>query len=134
MQLDENENKFSQQIETITKDYQSAIELADKLVKEADQCQSEAEDYKAKIEELLKEQEALKDSVDAASEDITAMRIEKTKCENKKAAVCEMMDRIHDSINDFASQIEAKHMQIESIKNEKNHILNNSLIIHRSII
>ena len=123
LQLDENENKFSQQLETITKDYQSAIELADKLVKEADQCQSEAEDYKAKIEELLKEQEALKDSVDAASEDITAMRIEKTKCENKKAAVCEMMDRIHDSINDFASQIEAKHMQIESIKNEKNHIL-----------
>ena len=61
--------------------------------------------------------------MDAASEDITAMRIEKTKCENKKTAVCEMMDRIHDSINDFSSQIEAKHMQIESIKNEKNHIL-----------
>ncbi|MBR5517357.1 MAG: chromosome segregation protein SMC, partial [Firmicutes bacterium] len=76
-ELESNELKFNQQLSNINKDYDSAVEMAAKLAKEAEECALKAEEVKANIELLNKQQEELKVDVDNASSEITAKRIEK---------------------------------------------------------
>ena len=122
-ELESNELKFNQQLSNINKDYDSAVEMAAKLAKEAEECALKAEEVKANIELLNKQQEELKVDVDNASSEITAKRIEKISWDNRKEALEGLLQRIDETIKDFDAQIEAKKLQLSNFVEEKNQII-----------
>ena len=122
-ELELNEAKFSQQLSNIKRDYDSAVEMAEQLAKEADKCKVEAEELEAHISQLMKQEEALKVDVENASSDITAMRIDKNKWDNEKESLERLLDMIKETIKDFENQIEVKKIKLTEFAEEKNQIM-----------
>ncbi len=122
-ELEASESKFQQQLATINKDFDAAIDMATKLEREAAECQMQGEELQGRIDDLMREQESLKDVVDKASEEITAMRIDKTKCDNNMDSIDQMLSRVNETVADFAMQIEAKEIQLTSFEDEKKQIM-----------
>ena len=122
-ELELNEAKFSQQLSNIKRDYDSAVEMAEQLAKEADKCKVEAEALEAHISQLMKQEEALKVDVENASSDITAMRIDKNKWDNEKESLERLLDMIKETIKDFENQIEVKKIKLTEFAEEKNQIM-----------
>ncbi len=122
-ELELNESKYSNQLANINKDFDSAVEMALKLKKEADECHKKGEELNKKISQLMTKQESLKEEVDEASSDITTMRIAKNKWDNEKESLDKLLARVKETIREFDEQIEVKKLQLTEFTEEKNHIL-----------
>jgi len=121
--MDINNSRRKQQLESIDSDYSSAEAMAVKLEKEAEECRERGEELKAGIAELMKEQEAVKAEIDKASDGITAVRIEKNTLESNLEGLEQMLKRVENAVLDFESQLEAKKGEIEELNSEKSNIL-----------
>jgi len=122
-ELEQSESKYNLQLNNINKDYESACEMALRLVEEADECEKQELELKDSISALIKQQEALKKDVEQASSDITAMRIDKNKWDSRKEGIDQMLSRINEGIMEFEEQIALKKAQLDSFIEEKNQIL-----------
>lgn len=122
-ELSNNGERQKQQLENIEKDFENVEKQTAILLKEAEECKLKSEEAEAKVKELVKDQDALKEAVDKASDEITSARIAKTNWEGQKDHLSQMLSRINDTIDDYSSQIEAKELQLKSFEDEKNKIL-----------
>ena len=61
-----------------------------------------------------------------ATEEITSARIAKTDRENKYDAICQLLDRVQESIDDFTMQIDERKDMLEVLEQEKNKLIFNS--------
>ncbi len=122
-ELEANESKFQLQLATLNKDYEEAVAMAVTLENEANECQLQSEELQGKIENLMKNQENLKEVVDKATEEITALRIDKTKCDNNMDSIDQMLSRVKESLADFTQQIDDKQYQLNAFEREKKQIL-----------
>lgn len=122
-ELELNESKFAQQLTNINKDFDSAVEMALKLEKEAEECQLKGEEIKNDISALMEQQESLKGEVEDASGDITAMRIDKNKWDNENESLDKLIARVMQSIKEFDDEIDAKQLKLTEFAKEKDQIL-----------
>lgn len=122
-ELELNESKFAQQLTNINKDFDSAVEMALKLEKEAEECQLKGEEIKNDISALMEQQESLKGEVEDASGDITAMRIDKNKWDNENESLDKLIARVMQSIKEFNDEIDAKQLKLTEFAKEKDQIL-----------
>lgn len=122
-ELELNESKFAQQLININKDFDSAVEMALKLEKEAEECQLKGEEIKNDISTLMEQQESLKTEVEEASGDITAMRIDKNKWDNENESLDKLIARVMQSIKEFDGEIDAKQHKLTEFAKEKDQIL-----------
>ncbi len=122
-EMESNASRHVQQLASVEGDLDNADSMAKKLEEEALRCQQESEQLKAVIEELMNKQESVKAETDKASEDITAIRIEKNRQDSNKEGLMQMIQRIGKIVADFDSQIEAKKLQLQTFEEEKNNIL-----------
>lgn len=122
-ELELNESKFAQQLININKDFDSAVEMALKLEKEAEECQLKGEEIKNDISTLMEQQESLKTEVEEASGDITAMRIDKNKWDNENESLDKLIARVMQSIKEFDGEIDAKQFKLTEFAKEKDQIL-----------
>lgn len=118
-----NNSRQEQQLISIDKDYLSAEEMSKRLSDEAAVCQKEGEELQSSIASLMGTQEIAKKQVDEASEDITAVRIEKNSLDGNKENLVQMLQRIMSDAEDFEMQIDAKKEALEDLKTEKNQII-----------
>ena len=118
-----NNSRQEQQLISIDKDYLSAEEMSKRLSDEAAICQKEGEELQSSIASLMEAQEIAKKHVDEASEDITAVRIEKNSLDGNKENLVQMLQRIMSDTEDFEMQIGAKKEALEDLKTEKNQII-----------
>lgn len=118
-----NNSRQEQQLISIDKDYLSAEEMSKRLSDEAAICQKEGEELQSSIASLMEAQEIAKKHVDEASEDITAVRIEKNSLDGNKENLVQMLQRIMSDAEDFEMQIGAKKEALEDLKTEKNQII-----------
>lgn len=122
-ELELNESKFAKQLTNINKDFDSAVEMALKLEKEAEECQLKGEEIKNNISAFMEQQESLKSEVEEASGDITAMRIDKNKWDNENESLNKLIARVMQSIKEFDDEIDVKQLKLTEFAKEKDQIL-----------
>lgn len=122
-ELELNESKFAKQLTNINKDFDSAVEMALKLEKEAEECQLKGEEIKNNISAFMEQQESLKSEVEEASGDITAMRIDKNKWDNENESLNKLIARVMQSIKEFDDEIDVKQLKLTEFAKEKDRIL-----------
>ncbi|MGN1334714.1 MAG: chromosome segregation protein SMC [Anaerovoracaceae bacterium] len=123
---EENTAKKERELAAIEQDYANAVKLSEDAFHHAQETEAEIIRLNEEINTRLEEYEKIKEKVNFATEEITAARIAKTDRENKYDAICQLLDRVQESIDDFTMQIDERKDMLEVLEQEKNKLIFNS--------
>ena len=80
--------------------------MSRQLNEEAEECLKKAEEIQTQIETLMEEQAKIREEAERASDDITAERIEKNKCQADSEGMTQVINRVNSSIQEISSQLD----------------------------
>lgn len=123
---EENTAKKERELAAIEQDYANAVKLSEDAFHHARDTEAEIIRLNEEINTRLEEYEKIKEKVNFATEEITSARIAKTDRENKYDAICQLLDRVQESIDDFTMQIDERKDMLEVLEQEKNKLIFNS--------
>ena len=123
---EENTAKKERELAAIEQDYANAVKLSEDAFHHAQDTEAEIIRLNEEINTRLEEYEKIKEKVNFATEEITSARIAKTDRENKYDAICQLLDRVQESIDDFTMQIDERKDMLEVLEQEKNKLIFNS--------
>lgn len=121
--IEQSSQRKERELASIEQDFGNAVRLSEEASAEADKAETEISRLDEEIEANLKVYEASKEKVSAAAEEITKARIAKTDWDNKLDAVCQLLSRVQDAIDDFTVQIDDKKDRLKALEEEKSKIL-----------
>ena len=125
-EAEENTAKKERELAAIEQDYANAVKLSEDAFHHARDTEAEIIRLNEEINTRLEEYEKIKEKVNFATEEITSARIAKTDRENKYDAICQLLDRVQESIDDFTMQIDERKDMLEVLEQEKNKLIFNS--------
>ncbi|MDD5926892.1 MAG: chromosome segregation protein SMC [Firmicutes bacterium] len=125
-EAEENTAKKERELAAIEQDYANAVKLSEDAFHHAQDTEAEIIRLNEEINTRLEEYEKIKEKVNFATEEITSARIAKTDRENKYDAICQLLDRVQESIDDFTMQIDERKDMLEVLEQEKNKLIFNS--------
>lgn len=121
--LESGRERREQQLASVDADYNNACLMSRQLNEEAEECLKKAEEIQTQIETLMEEQAKIREEAERASDDITAERIEKNKCQADSEGMTQVINRVNSSIEEISSQMDAKKTQMSFLEDERKEIL-----------
>lgn len=89
----------------------------------AEEAEEEIKRLDKEVELYLEQYENLREKVSESAEEITKARIAKTDWDNKYEAVCQMLSRVQDDIDELTIQIDDRKERLEALEESKNKIV-----------
>ena len=121
--LESGRERREQQLASVDADYNNACLMSRQLNEEAEECLKKAEEIQTQIETLMEEQAKIREEAERASDDITAERIEKNKCQADSEGMTQVINRVNSSIEEISSQMDEKKTRMSFLEDERKEIL-----------
>ena len=121
--VEQARTKRENELDSIERDFTNMDSMIAALLQEAAQAETGHAELEAKLTQSMQQAEALKAKADAASEEITGVRIAKQDQENQFSAGEELLRRVHGAAEDLQRQIAARRTQLADMEKEKHAIL-----------
>ena len=122
-EIEQNTARNERELESIRKDCENAEKMSQEAYRLAEEAEEEIKRLDKEVELYLEQYENLREKVSESAEEITKARIAKTDWDNKYEAVCQMLSRVQDDIDELTIQIDDRKERLEALEESKNKIV-----------
>lgn len=116
-------DKLEKELANIKAEQDNSQKMIDELNARIEEDYISVKDAETASREKLDEYSSRKEAFEAASEDITAARIEVNSCENEKAHADSMVSMMEASLKDIQQDMETKQAQLEALSMERDKLI-----------
>lgn len=122
-EIEQSTARNERELESIRKDCENAEKMSQEAYRLAEEAEEEIKRLDKEVELYLEQYENLREKVSESAEEITKARIAKTDWDNKYEAVCQMLSRVQDDIDELTIQIDDRKERLEALEESKNKIV-----------